>query len=892
MSGNLRPASLATMMLVRLPFLLLAFAGAVAAHTHFEPRQQNPIGLTPDGKTLLALHSTAHSLSVFDVGDPARQTPMLVAEIPLSSAPVTVKARTDDEVWIANEAADSVSIVSLARRAIVTTLRVGDEPADICFANGKAFVSCSQQRALFVFDATTRAPLGQIAIDGVAPRALAASADGTKLYVASLLSGNRTTILHRELAPAQPAPTNPALPAAPKVALIVSSSDSRITAEVLDHDIAEINTEALTVERWFSDVGTNLFGLAIHPDGSLWCANSDSLNLTRFEPELNGEFARHRLTRVSLPSSALLHHELNPGIARATTPQPAIIATALAQPTAMVFNADGSRVWIAAFNSDRVAEMDTANGNILRRIDLRPPGTGPEGMRGPRALALGNNRLYVLNKLSDTLATIRPGDGAFLSEIPLGSIDPMPANIRAGRGLLYDARLSGNGTVSCATCHIDADRDGIAWDLGDPGGDMVDVISAPLSFHGTNLYTQSLHPMKGPLTTQTLRGLATNDAAPFDPTDGTPRPSEAVVTKFHWRGDKPSIQSFNSTFPNLMGGTVQPAESMDRLADYLESIIHHPNPNLNLDRSLRADHPKGDAVNGLAVFQNHALSHCIVCHGLPAGTDQNVDDFTLVELYQPMKNPALRTVYQRTGIYDQTGTSVSLSGFGLGSDGSSHELPAAHGYSSLSLLHNPPFTAGKIKALNDLSAFVLSFDTGTAPSACLDLTMTGANKSDAGLVGQLAILESRATIGDNGLVAWGIVNGMNRRFRWDPALGQYRSDTEASLTRSALLALLQTNDALTFSGVLPTETIWRSTDRNSNGIADTSEPMPVPSIERDGSSHFLRWPMGEWFPEASPDLRPPWLPAPGDPIPDGTEWKLPLPVDTVPEQFYRLRRTW
>lgn len=880
------------MILVRLPILLLAFAGAVAAHTHFEPRQQNPIALTPDGKTLLALHSTAHSLSVFDVGDPVRQTPMLVAEIPLASAPVTVKARTNDEVWIANETADSVSIVSLARRAIVATLRVGDEPADICFANGKAFVSCSQQRALFVFDAATRAPLGQIAIDGVAPRAMAASADGTKLYVASLLSGNRTTILHRELAPSQPSPTNPALPAAPKVGLIVPASDSRITATVLDQDIAEIHTASLTVNRWISDVGTNLFALAIHPDGSLWCANSDSLNLTRFEPELNGEFARHRLSRISLPASTLLHHDLNPGIARATTPQPASIALALAQPTAIAFTADGSRVWIAAFNSDRVAEMDTATGNILRRIDLRPTGTGPEGMRGPRALALGADRLYVLNKLSDTLATIRPSDGALLSEIPLGSIDPMPANLRAGRGILYDARLSGNGTVSCATCHIDADRDGIAWDLGDPGGEMVDVISAPLSIHGTTLFTQSLHPMKGPLTTQTLRGLATNDAAPFDPTDGTPRPPEAVVTKFHWRGDKPSIQSFNSTFPNLMGGLPQPAESMDRLAEYLESIVHHPNPNLNLDRSLRTDHPKGDAVNGLAVFQNHALSHCIVCHGLPAGTDQNVDDFTLVELYQPMKNPALRTVYQRAGIYDQTGTTISLSGFGLGSDGSSHELPAAHGYSSLSLLHNPPFTAGKIKALNDLSAFILSFDTGTAPSACLDLTLTNTNQSDPVLLGQLAILENRAAIGDNGLVAWGIVGGMNRRFSWDPALAQYRSDEGTLLTRPALLALLQTDDALTFSGVLPHESAWRSLDRNGNGIADASESLPTPIITREAESYFLRWPMGEWFPEASSDLLPPWQPAPGDLIREGSEWKLPLPVDTVPEQFYRLRRTW
>jgi len=42
-----------------------------------------------------------------------------------------------------------------------------------------------------------------------------------------------------------------------------------------------------------------------------------------------------------------------------------------------------------------------------------------------------------------------------LKEIPVGSFDPTPAEIRNGRGFLYDAKLSGNGNASCATCHID-----------------------------------------------------------------------------------------------------------------------------------------------------------------------------------------------------------------------------------------------------------------------------------------------------------------------------------------------------------------------------------------------------------------------------------------------------
>ena len=869
--------------------LFLVLTAQAGAYTHLEPRQQHPITLTPDGTRLLALHSTAHSLSVFDVGSPPRATPLLISEIPLSTAPVTVKARTNDEVWIVNEGADSVSIVSLSKSTIIDTLRVADEPADVVFANGKAFVSSAQARTISVFDTSTRNLLAQIPVDGVAPRALTASSDGSRLYVACLYSGNRTTILNSYQAPAQPAPTNTSLPPAPEVGLIVPASDSRVTWNVRDHDIAEINTSTHNITRWITDVGTNLFALAVHPDGTLWCANSNSDNLTRFEPALNGDFVDHRLSRIALPATSVTHHDLNSGIPRATTPDPASIAQALAAPMAFTIKNDGQSAWIAAFNSDRVAEIELATGTILRRIDLRPSGAGTSAMRGPRGLALGEHRLYVLNKISDTLSTIRLSDGTLLSDIPLGSTDPMPAHIRAGRGVLYDARLSGNGAISCATCHIDADRDGLAWDLGDPGGSMVTVTSANLSAHDFSLYTQNLHPMKGPLITQTLRGLATNDAPPNDPTDGFPHPPQATATKFHWRGDKPSIQSFNSTFPNLMGGTLQSGASMDQLNDYLRSIVLAPNPNLNLDRSLRTNLPQGNALFGKNVFLDHGNSHCIVCHAPPAGTNQNIDDPELVDVFQPMKNPSLRTVYQRFGIFNPGTGATSLSGFGLGSDGSRHAMPIVHPY-FLSTINQEPVDQA---TLDNLTAFILSFDTGTAPSATHDLTLNFSNNNQAGLLSQLSVLESRSALGENGLVANGMLGGMTARFRWDAQNSLYLSaDGTTSHSRAALLALLGNGDSLTFAGVLPSETAWRSTDRDGDGHPDLTAPPPTLTIERDSSGLFLRWPKTDWTPVTSPDLSTPWQPAPGDPVSTDTWWHLPVPLDSPPTGFYRLHRTW
>jgi hypothetical protein len=89
-----------------------------------------------------------------------------------------------------------------------------------------------------------------------------------------------------------------------------------------------------------------------------------------------------------------------------------------------------------------------------------------------------------------------------------------------GRPFLYDARFtSSNGEAACASCHIFGDFDSLAWDLGNPDDNVLDDnnqfrVPDPL---GTSFPDH--HPLKGPMTTQSLRGMA--DAGPM-----------------HWRGDR------------------------------------------------------------------------------------------------------------------------------------------------------------------------------------------------------------------------------------------------------------------------------------------------------------------------------------------------------------------
>ena len=91
--------------------------------------------------------------------------------------------------------------------------------------------------------------------------------------------------------------------------------------------------------------------------------------------------------------------------------------------------------------------------------------------------------------------------------------------------MLYDAfKTSSNGEASCSSCHIFGDFDSLAWDLGDPDGDVTTNFSpfTPVPVVGDvngGAADDEFHPMKGPMTTQTLRGMANSGG-------------------MHWRGDR------------------------------------------------------------------------------------------------------------------------------------------------------------------------------------------------------------------------------------------------------------------------------------------------------------------------------------------------------------------
>ena len=73
------------------------------------------------------------------------------------------------------------------------------------------------------------------------------------------------------------------------------------------------------------------------------------------------------------------------------------------------------------------------------------------------------------------------------------------------------------------------------------------------------------HPMKGPMTTQSLKGLP--DTGPL-----------------HWRGDREDFGAFNGAFVSLMGRATELAPSeMQAFEDFVMTMRYPPNPFRQLD---------------------------------------------------------------------------------------------------------------------------------------------------------------------------------------------------------------------------------------------------------------------------------------------------------------------
>jgi YVTN family beta-propeller protein len=800
-------AGIALAIAASMPALAEDFANFESAHVH-------PVALSADRTQLFAVNTPDSRLSVFDVAGDGSLS--LDFELVVGLEPVSLAVR-GDEVWVVNHLSDSVSVVDVSERRVVATIRTGDEPTDVVFAGARAFVSMAGGRdQVKAYDATTRAEVGQLDVFGDDPRALAASADGSEVYLVVLESGNRTASFVPEqdggTLPAPSPPRRAGLPPPDADALIVQFNPASglwedeygtprgdITKlDVPDYDVFVIDAATMQLDHTIQSVGTSLFEVAVQPgSGNLFVANTEARNLVRFEPNLRGHFIDTRLTMVEPAGGGRTHFDLNPHVDFGVSPGPANeIEASVATPGDVEFTSDGSRCYVASFGSAKVAVVDPSDGSVDARIAV---GGGPSGL----ALAEALGRLYVVNRFDNTISIVDTVLGVEVGRMGIagpGAYDPSPDAVRNGRRLLYDATASsGHGDASCASCHVFGNFDGIAWDLGDPQGSILRYDDADwVEFSGSGAPANGyFHPMKGPMVTQTLRGLA--DMEPF-----------------HWRGDRRNFQHFNGAFVSLMGrddGLSE--EDMDLFADFAMTIRFPPNPNRTLDDQLPATFmvrqtsgygalTAADPAAGADVYFNglddDRLRNCVDCHEMPHGTNNTLQDSVLMT--QVGKIAQLRSVYEKVGLgrlqlgaFGNVGAPVQKSGFGVLHDGK-------HSFSEFLFAYFAG-SAPTHEVEQNVAAFVMAFPTETPPIVGHQVTLDHVNARSPDSDASVALLLDQAAAGNCDAVVHGVIAGQSKSFAYDVEADRFVPDSlvEPPLEDTALRSSLVAGDVVTYMGV-------------------------------------------------------------------------------------------
>ncbi len=815
------------------PITITTVASAAPSFTTFESGQVRPLALSPSRKLLFAVNTPDARLEVYRVDDDGLHHR---ASIPVGLEPVAVAARGEDEVWVVNHLSDSVSVVKLSDGGwsgrVVRTLLVGDEPRDIVFAGPgrqRAFVTTAHRgqnspndpqlttpgvgRAdVWVFDAGKLGaslggdPLTIVTVFSDTPRALAVSPDGSRVYAAAFHSGNRTTTLNGLTfdVTQKPGPaTNFAGVPVPATGLVVQFDgahwvdeagqtwDEFVNLSLPDEDVFVLDATASPPRQvpgaggFYTGVGTVLYNMAVNPvSGKVYVSNTDARNLHRFEGpgvfaghSVRGHVVENRITVLGAGGSVVPRYlDKHVDYSKCCAPVPnAESEKSLALPTGMVVSKDGATLYVAALGSSKIGvfataalEADTFVPDEANQIEVS--GGGPTGV----VLDDDGHRLYALTRFDDSVSVIDTKAKAEIAHVSMFS--PEPQKVVNGRRFLYDARFtSSHGDQACGSCHVFGDFDSLAWDLGNPDNPVVSDPN-PMAVPGDPALSPPspvFHPMKGPTTTQSLRGMANHGAMHWrgDRTGGYAAPSAQPDSGAY--DERAAFEAFQVAFNSLLGrdGPI-PDQDMQAFTDFILEVTYPPNPIRNLDNSLTPQQQEGhDLFLGPREFDTN---RCTRCHALDPDGNPGVEHpgfFGTTGLSstdfapQVVKVPHFRNVYQKVGMFglasspsfftNNSGAFMGdqVRGFGFFHDGSTDTIDHFMGFVVFSSLFAPDgFTldATGESQRRAVESFVMAFDSNLAPIVGQQVTLT--RKLAAVAAPRIALLEARADAGECDLV--------------------------------------------------------------------------------------------------------------------------------------------
>jgi hypothetical protein len=353
----------------------------------------------------------------------------------------------------------------------------------------------------------------------------------------------------------------------------------------------------------------------------------------------------------------------------------------------------------------------------------------PVGLEPVAVAARNDHEVWVVNHLSDSVSVVSLANTPRVTRTLLVGDEP--------RDIVFAGTPS---RAFIATAHRGQQRT-------DPSiASVPGALDTPLNGTGQ---VDDFHSMKGPMTTQTLRGLRNSGA-------------------MHWRGDRAngafgvdpfdaelSFNNFIVAFDGLVGSPNLPsAAEMQRFTDFQLQVLTPPNPVRSLDNSLTASQQRGRdfyfgprPADGVVIPNVIQLTFsCNGCHVLdPAqgffGTGRNA---SFENHTQIVKIPHLRNQYTKAGMFgapkvnffdapNSGFTGDQIRGFGFLHDGSTdtlfHFLTASVFRPQADIgfpLTDPDATR------RDVEQFSLAFDNDLAPIVGQQVTLSQTNIRTAG----------------------------------------------------------------------------------------------------------------------------------------------------------------
>ena len=524
-----------------------------------EPARSSTVIGTADQARAWAVNPDADTVTAVDTG-----TLNKAFESNVGLTPRTLAQAPDGTIWVVNEGSYDISVLDSSNGAVIDTIDLpyASMPYGIAFApdGSAAYVTLQALGRLLLIDPATRTIAHSLALgpdaSGIVP----------KLRGIAIYNDSRRILVTRFVSPEQ-------------------------GGEIYDIDVRGQTTHLARTIALAIDPGPDtpdggrgipnyISSLAISPDGVEARVPSKKDNIERGVVR-DGQaltFENAVRTVISQIDLSFGHEDLAARIDLDDHDMAFAVA----------FSLLGDLLFAAIQGSNVVNVIDAYSGTHIAGI---PTGLAPQG------LTLDDQgRLYVQNFMSRSLSvfdvaallTGTESSAQLLAEIDLVANETLSDEVLLGKQIFYDAsssKMSLDGYISCASCHLDGGQDGRTWDFSDRGEGLRNTIS--LEGRGGTL----LH---GPV---------------------------------HWTGNFDEIHDFENDIRSHFGGSgfmsdddfnsgtrsdplgdpkARLSTELDALAAYVSSLTRVPlSPYRNADGSLTAEGELGKQV-----FANEGCGDC------------------------------------------------------------------------------------------------------------------------------------------------------------------------------------------------------------------------------------------------------------------------------------------